>query len=94
MTSFNTDANSNNERRGIFCLQTKKEDNNPKSVDHLTKLLSRYKVNDVNLLGEPPVSLIITPRGTADGYSIGIDYDSLLTEIPGFRYERVTIRQK
>lgn len=60
------------------------------SVDDLTKLLSKYKVNDTNSLSmnsnEPPVSLIVTPRGTADGYSIGIDYDNLVTEIPGYRY--------
>ena len=87
MKSDLNNLNVNNERKGFYMQSnSKKEENDPKSVDQLTKLLSKYKVNDVNSLNtnDPPVSLIITPRGTADGYSIGIDYDNLLTEIPGF----------
>ena len=78
-------SNDRDREKNSFHANSRKEDY-PKSVDHLTKLLSKHKVNDTNLIGngEPPVSHIITPRGTADGYSIGIDYDNLITEIPGF----------
>ena len=65
------ESNKDDNARRLHALQsnTKKEDNYPKSVDQLTRLLSKYKVNDANLqnTNDPPVSLIITPRGTADG---------------------------
>jgi hypothetical protein len=79
MKTENASNNDTNERR-LLSLQSnsKKVDNYPKSVDQLTRLLSKYKVNDSNLqsTNDPPIPLIITPRGTADGKSENHDIEN------------------